>query len=349
MNLTTENTLAQPVGTTLDRYIMRKQAEFPLRHRRAEPAAARHCPGRQNREPRSEPGGPDQHHREHGPAERAGRAAAAPRRGSQHPLHPGPHQRGRGLRRAQRGRGRHHPDRQLPGQVRGGHRPARRLQQHRREREHRHHLQHLPPRVAGGRAGHAGRTFCRAGGPRWRPATSCTAPAPCSCTPPATAWWASPTKTRWANSSSRTPTSSFRPRGTVFSCNEGYWFDYPEYVRDVSSPSASSSAMSGRYVGSLVADYHRNLFTGGIYLYPPTAKNPDGKLRAALRELPAGLHRGAGRRPGRDRGRGRCSTWNPPIFTSAAPLFIGSPELVASLLAEAVESQLKPVEPPAGC
>ena len=37
--------------------------------------------------------------------------------------------------------------------------------------------------------------------------------------------------------------------------------------------------MTARYIGSLVADFHRNLLKGGIYLYPPTKKTPKGKLR----------------------------------------------------------------------
>jgi fructose-1,6-bisphosphatase I len=37
--------------------------------------------------------------------------------------------------------------------------------------------------------------------------------------------------------------------------------------------------LTGRYIGSLVADFHRNLIKGGIYLYPPTEKAPGGKLR----------------------------------------------------------------------
>ena len=36
---------------------------------------------------------------------------------------------------------------------------------------------------------------------------------------------------------------------------------------------------TSRYIGSLVADFHRNLLKGGIYLYPSTASHPDGKLR----------------------------------------------------------------------
>ncbi|MDE4771684.1 hypothetical protein PXW85_27335, partial [Klebsiella pneumoniae] len=36
---------------------------------------------------------------------------------------------------------------------------------------------------------------------------------------------------------------------------------------------------TSRYIGSLVADFHRNLLKGGIYLYPSTASHPEGKLR----------------------------------------------------------------------
>ena len=36
---------------------------------------------------------------------------------------------------------------------------------------------------------------------------------------------------------------------------------------------------SSRYIGSLVADFHRNLIKGGIYMYPSTIANPNGKLR----------------------------------------------------------------------
>ena len=38
-------------------------------------------------------------------------------------------------------------------------------------------------------------------------------------------------------------------------------------------------ALSVRYVGSLVADFHRNLLGGGVFCYPPNKKNPKGKLR----------------------------------------------------------------------
>ena len=36
---------------------------------------------------------------------------------------------------------------------------------------------------------------------------------------------------------------------------------------------------TSRYIGSLVSDFHRNMIKGGIYIYPNTSKNPEGKLR----------------------------------------------------------------------
>jgi len=72
--------------------------------------------------------------------------------------------------------------------------------------------------------------------------------------------------------------------GTVYSINEGNCNDFPEFVNDYlnankSINSEGKSNMSLRYVGSMVADMHRNILKGGIFLYPGTAKNPKGKLR----------------------------------------------------------------------
>jgi fructose-1,6-bisphosphatase I len=71
----------------------------------------------------------------------------------------------------------------------------------------------------------------------------------------------------------QTPTS-----GSIFSCNEGNVNDYPANVKAFLS-ACRRQQLSGRYIGSLVADFHRNLIKGGIYLYPPTVKSPNGKLR----------------------------------------------------------------------
>jgi len=66
--------------------------------------------------------------------------------------------------------------------------------------------------------------------------------------------------------------------GKIFSINEGYDDDYEagvlEYIRQ-----CKQRKYSARYIGSLVGDFHRNMLKGGVYLYPPTAHYPEGKLR----------------------------------------------------------------------
>jgi len=120
--------------------------------------------------------------------------------------------------------------------------------------------------------------------------------------------------------------------GTIFSCNEGNWHDYPEYVRDYLTR-CKERRCSGRYVGSLVADYHRNLLVGGIYLYPPTQKNPDGKLRLLYESFPlAFVIEQAGGRAEAGPGLGRVMDLMPTHFHQRTPLFTGSYSLVDELL-----------------
>jgi fructose-1,6-bisphosphatase I len=99
---------------------------------------------------------------------------------------------------------------------------------------------------------------------------------------------------------------------------------------------------SARYIGSLVADFHRNLLKGGIYFYPATAKNPDGKLRLMYECNPlAFIVEQAGGRS--STGQGRTLEVEPRALHQRCPLFIGSPELVekaeASLASEAAQQQ----------
>lgn len=66
--------------------------------------------------------------------------------------------------------------------------------------------------------------------------------------------------------------------GQIYSINEGSWHEFDEgtrkYLEDL-----KSNKMIARYIGSLVADFHRNLLKGGIYLYPQSSQAPNGKLR----------------------------------------------------------------------
>ncbi len=66
--------------------------------------------------------------------------------------------------------------------------------------------------------------------------------------------------------------------GKIFSINEGSYCSFEPAVKDYIEY-CKKNEYSGRYIGSLVADFHRNLLKGGIYIYPCTEKAPEGKLR----------------------------------------------------------------------
>ena len=73
-------------------------------------------------------------------------------------------------------------------------------------------------------------------------------------------------------------------KGNVYSINEGNYLHFPDGVKKYikycqEEDKATSRPYSSRYIGSGVADIHRNLISGGIYIYPTTTKSPNGKLR----------------------------------------------------------------------
>ncbi|NOZ47991.1 MAG: class 1 fructose-bisphosphatase [Chlorobi bacterium] len=72
--------------------------------------------------------------------------------------------------------------------------------------------------------------------------------------------------------------------GKIYSINEGNYIKFPEGVKKYikycqEKDDATNRPFTSRYIGSLVADFHRNLLKGGIFIYPETATNPSGKLR----------------------------------------------------------------------
>jgi len=72
--------------------------------------------------------------------------------------------------------------------------------------------------------------------------------------------------------------------GKIYSLNEGNYNNFPEGVKKYikycqEKDKETKRPYSARYIGSLVADFHRNLLKGGIFIYPQTAKAPKGKLR----------------------------------------------------------------------
>ena len=67
-----------------------------------------------------------------------------------------------------------------------------------------------------------------------------------------------------------------------YSLNQGNFNSFPDNVKkfvEYCQDGSAKKAFSLRYIGSMVADFHRNLIKGGIFLYPATRDTPGGKLR----------------------------------------------------------------------
>ncbi|MDX2173389.1 MAG: class 1 fructose-bisphosphatase [Bacteroidota bacterium] len=120
--------------------------------------------------------------------------------------------------------------------------------------------------------------------------------------------------------------------GNTYSINEGNYLHFPDGVKKFikycqEEDKTSNRPYSSRYIGSGVADIHRNLITGGIYIYPTTTKSPKGKLRLLYECNPlAFIIEQAG---------GKASTGSKRIMEvpitelhQRTPLFIGSADMV---------------------
>ena len=130
-------------------------------------------------------------------------------------------------------------------------------------------------------------------------------------------------------------------KGKIYSANEGnypYWDEKTRALVDYfKTPDKSTGRpYTSRYVGSLVADFHRNLLKGGIFMYPADNKDPKkptGKLRLMVEANPlAMVVREAGGYA--SDGHGPILEINPSRLHQRTPLYIGSREDVE--LAEAI-------------
>ena len=118
--------------------------------------------------------------------------------------------------------------------------------------------------------------------------------------------------------------------GQIYSCNDGNVGSYEQGIQDYLS-NCREQQFTARYIGSLVADVHRNLLKGGIYLYPPTKKNPDGKLRLLYEAFPlAFLAEKAGCLA--TSGHQSVLDIKPTSLHQRTPLYIGSPAMVENLV-----------------
>jgi len=115
-------------------------------------------------------------------------------------------------------------------------------------------------------------------------------------------------------------------KGGICSVNSSNWLHWDEVAREAVESflrPAEKSPYSLRYVGSLVADFHRTLLRGGIFLYPGDSRKPEGKLRLLYEAAPlAFLAEQAGGRA--TDGAGRILDKTPQRVHERTPLVIGS-------------------------
>ncbi|HRI86444.1 MAG TPA: class 1 fructose-bisphosphatase [Ignavibacteria bacterium] len=129
---------------------------------------------------------------------------------------------------------------------------------------------------------------------------------------------------------------SIPKKSRIYSANEGNFSGWSEGMKKyinylkMSDPD-TNRPYSSRYIGSLVADFHRNLIYGGIFVYPSDVKNKNGKLRLMYEANPLSyiVEQAGGRSTD---GEKRIMDIQPESLHQRTPLFIGSEEDV--LLAE---------------
>ncbi|CAH8627426.1 unnamed protein product [Heterobilharzia americana] len=130
------------------------------------------------------------------------------------------------------------------------------------------------------------------------------------------------------------PNIRVKPRGNIYSINEGYaslWDNaITEYIKRKKFPQ-SGKAYSARYIGSMVADVHRTLVYGGIFLYPATKTSPQGKLRLLYECAPMAFIMEQAGGMATD-GRIPILDIQPQNIHDRSPIFLGSKEDVGELM-----------------
>lgn len=120
--------------------------------------------------------------------------------------------------------------------------------------------------------------------------------------------------------------------GTMYSINEGNYNSFEnglkKYIKWMQKEDPDEGLpLSTRYIGSFVADFHRNLLKGGIYIYPATTKSPTGKLRLMYEANPlAYIVEQAG--GAASDGHSRILEVEPDKLHQRTPLYIGSRQMV---------------------
>ena len=120
--------------------------------------------------------------------------------------------------------------------------------------------------------------------------------------------------------------------GKIYSVNEGNYVHFPEGMKQYIKycqvlDSETNRPYSSRYIGSLVADFHRNLLKGGIFIYPQTSKAPNGKLRLLYECNPISFvaEQAGGRATN---GKQRILDIKPSELHQRVPYYVGSKNMV---------------------
>jgi len=132
-------------------------------------------------------------------------------------------------------------------------------------------------------------------------------------------------------------------QGRIYSLNEGNYFSWPQglknYIKYLQANLFDGKPYQARYVGSMVADIHRTLLYGGIFIYPGDKRNPKGKLRLMYECNPMSMIIEAGGGRSTD-GKKRILEIQPESLHERTPIYIGSEEdvlLVEKFLREGVD------------
>ena len=114
-------------------------------------------------------------------------------------------------------------------------------------------------------------------------------------------------------------------QGKYYSSNDAYWETFPVEYRDYVThlrTGGMGRPYALRYIGSLVADFHRTLLKGGVFLYPPTEKDPSGKLRLLYEANPVAFIAEQAGGMATD-GNGRILEIEPTGIHQRTPLVVG--------------------------
>lgn len=138
------------------------------------------------------------------------------------------------------------------------------------------------------------------------------------------------------------------PLGKIYSVNHGHFFRYEDSVKEYITACQKKDETTGgpytqRYVASMVADVHRNLIKGGIFMYPGTTDKPKGKLRLLYECNPMAF---IVEKAGGVATDGVQSILNimPTALHQRTPMFIGSKLMMEELESYAKKSKLKKSE-----